>query len=177
MHLIRNISEYQKGNRVIFEHIYMDLEKILKGIKIKFRDEEIYDVVLCSIHEILLKIKIEEFSDEKYIINYIKRALVNRALDEIRVNKRDRNLVNFNSEILEINSNNLRNSLSLDSSIEFYDLLKRLNDREKMIIERYFRYQESIAEIAKDIGLSRQFVNKIKNNALTKLRKYTLGGD
>lgn len=177
MHLIRNINDYQKGNKFVFEEIYRDLEKVLKNIKIKFNDEEIYDVVLCSIHEILLKINISEFNDEKYILNYIKKAFINRALDEIKINKRDKNLINFNSELLEINSNNLRNSLSIDSSLEFYDLLKILNNREKVVIERYFRYQESIADIAKDIGLSRQFVNKIKNNALIKLRNNTFGGD
>ncbi|OPF52045.1 hypothetical protein BH721_14510 [Clostridium baratii] len=171
MNLIRSIDDYQKGDKKAFELIYNDLEDTLRSIKYMFNDEEIYDVVICSMHEIILKIKISKFDDEKYIINYIKKSLINRALDAIKANKKEKAIVSYNSDLLEININNSRNSLNIESSLEFYDLIKVLSNREKIVIERYFKYQESIADIAKDIGLSRQFVNKIKNNALIKLKK------
>ncbi|AQM58627.1 sigma-70 family RNA polymerase sigma factor [Clostridium baratii] len=171
MNLIKNINDYQKGDEKAFKLIYNDLENTLRSIKYKFNNEEIYDVVICSMHEIILKIKISNFDDDKYIINYIKKAFINRALDEIKSNKKEKEIVSYNSDLLEISINNSRNSLNIESSLEFYDLIKILNNREKIVIERYFKYQESISKIAKDMGLSRQFVNKIKNNALIKLKK------
>ncbi|MGL5479250.1 MAG: sigma factor-like helix-turn-helix DNA-binding protein, partial [Clostridium sp.] len=54
--------------------------------------------------------------------------------------------------------------------LEFNNIIKDLNKREKYIIEKFYKDRDSIIEIAKDLNLSRQFVNRVKNEALEKLK-------
>lgn len=173
MSLKEMIKLYQEGNIEVFNDIYFCLDKLLKSIKFKFNNIDIYDVVICSIHTLILKIDISKFPDEDddYIINYIKKSLMNVALDEVKKINKEKKLINYNSEITMLSMNTLFNSYFDYYNTEFEDLIKNLDEREKVVIKRFFMDQDSIVNIAKDLNLSRQFVNRIKNNALKKLKK------
>lgn len=58
------------------------------------------------------------------------------------------------------------------SGLLLHDLKDALTDEEYHIIYEHFVRQRSIQEIASQSGKSRQSVNKHKNSALRKLRKY-----
>lgn len=173
MNLKERIKLYQDGEIEVFDDIYSCLDKFLRNIKFKFNNIEIYDVVICSIHTLILKIDISKFSDgdNDHIINYIKKSLMNIALDELKRIKKEKNLISYNSEFTMLSMNTLFNSYFDNYNIEFKDLIKNLDEREQFVIKRFFMDQDSIIDIAKDLNLSRQFVNRIKNNALKKLKK------
>ena len=173
MNLKEMIRLYQDGNVDFFNSIYSYLDKFLRNIKFKFNNIEVYDAVICSIHILILKVDISKFpdADNDYIINYIKKSLMNVALDEVKKINREKKIINYNSELTLLNMNTLFNSYFDNYNIEFKDLIKNLDGREQFVIKRFFRDQDSIANIANDLNLSRQFVNRIKNNALKKLKK------
>ena len=100
---------------------------------------------------------------------YIARSLKNKFIDLYRKKKK---FSTFEVPIVDKSALNLY--VGLHSDVEFFDLLKPLSDREKRVLILHFFYGFSIVEIALIFGVSRQMINKTKNNALKKLRNYVI---
>lgn len=169
----RLIENYQGGDSNCLEEIIDILNPSLNYIKKKFKDIEIYDEVFCSIPNIVLKIKVNTISefDYGYTFNYLRKSIINKSFDIARRLKREKELICYNSDILDVKINDSNQSYLMDSDLEFFDLIKNLSEREKFIIKRFFKEQVSIIEISEELNISRQGVNKIKNKALYKLKK------
>ncbi|MGL5479593.1 MAG: RNA polymerase sigma factor, partial [Clostridium sp.] len=161
MNLITYLKKYQEGEKEAFEVIFEELEELFKFLKYRFNDEEIEEVILCLLPELLKKLNIERFNDDKHIKNYLKRCFENKAIDMIKIRYRENEIISYNTEVLNIEGNTINNSIALQSELEFNNIIKDLNKREKYIIEKFYKDRDSIIEIAKDLNLSRQFVNRV----------------
>ena len=62
----------------------------------------------------------------------------------------------------------------IESNIEVLDAIKNLNSYEKSIIKRVVLNGDSVSEVAKKTGKSRQAINQVKNRAISKLKKVYL---
>ncbi len=71
--------------------------------------------------------------------------------------------------------NTMENTNSL--KIELERLLATLSEREREVIRRFFgincEYNQSLEDIAEDLGLTRERVRQIKESALKKLRTFS----
>lgn len=173
MNLREKIENYQNGNEKEIVKILEEINSIFKIIKFKY-DEEVEGEVICYTITFLKKIDISRFENTDYLKNYIKKSLINRAKDVLKKKYKDIEKITYNTDLLEIEGNKLVNSNLMESKLEFTNLLECLNKRERKIINMFFYDKSSIQEIARELELSRQYVNKTKNRALDKLRKVYL---
>lgn len=132
---------------------------------LKYEDAK-SDLTLCFI-EIINKMSLkEEFLNDKFLLGYIKKAIINSYLNIKKYN----DVINFKEQVYEINDYD--NKIDFQSDLEFHDLLKCLSKKEKIVITLKYLNCLSDVQIAKKLNLSRQYVNKLNRQALTKIRNY-----
>lgn len=107
-----------------------------------------------------------EFKEDKYLLNYIKKTMFNKYLFLLKKYK------NFESEIMsnEQNISNIPYEKDFNVNLSFDEIIKILNEKEKMIIINHYKYDIKISKIAEKTNLSRQNINQIKLRALDKLK-------
>ena len=116
---------------------------------------------------IIQKIPLEKsnFKDDKFIIAYIKTSIKNHFCLLYSNQKKYNSIVNscvYDQKIKQCNIN---------SNLIFYDLIKVLNPKEKIILEQKFLYNYTNTEIANSLNLSRQNIQICIKRALIKLKK------
>lgn len=124
------------------------------------------ELILCfikAIHKFPMK---SERMEEKIILSYINRCIVNSYINISKSN----NKISNREYLCEIQDWNHKEDFQ--SNIEFYDLLKYLNEKEKTIITLKYLNGLSDIEISKKLNVSRQYVNKLSRQALNKIKKY-----
>ncbi|WP_035288609.1 sigma-70 family RNA polymerase sigma factor [Clostridium sp. KNHs214] len=120
--------------------------------------------------EILNKIPLEKatMKNSKFILSYINTSIKNKFIKLSKYNNAFLyNEIKLNLEItMDCNNNSIEDSLILNSALSNLSKYQR-----KIIIDKFFKEKSEI-EISKELGISRQAVNKTKNIALKKLKKY-----
>lgn len=175
--LYENIVLCQNGNKNAMEYVIKKFEGLINKSKMSFPQNiyfNSYDVednkqdLILSLINIVNKIPMDNsgFKNEGCLVNYIYKALLNSRKD-MYINKNiKRNVIEnkYLSSVVEFKDN------YFVEDIEIEDMLKYLTEKEKRVIKYKFINDNSEAEIAEILGITRQTVNKIKNNALRKLR-------
>lgn len=120
--------------------------------------------------EILNKIPLEKatMKNSKFILAYINTSIKNKFIKLSKYNNAFLyNEIKLNLEItMDCNNNSIEDSLILNSALSNLSKYQR-----KIIIDKFFKEKSDI-EISKELEISRQAVNKTKNIALKKLKKY-----
>lgn len=102
----------------------------------------------------------KHFLEDKYLVNYIIKSIKRKYL----------HLLNEYTNI-EITKNiEFIGDYYLNSDLYFYDLIKNLNHREQYILILHFKKCLKISDIANKLNYSRQHINAIKIEALSKLK-------
>lgn len=173
--LFNLIIHYQQGEDFCMEEILCILSPSLNYIKKKFNNIEIYDELFCSVPFIISNFNADVISNYSFdhAVNYLKKSIINKGFSIAKRLKNENDRICYNSEILNVKTNDISQSCYIDSDIEFLDLIKNLSNKEQFVIKSYFKDQETVVSISEKLHISRQGVNKIKNNALNKL-KYEL---
>lgn len=117
--------------------------------------------------KVLQRIRIDKgnFTEDKYIISYIKKSIINRY---IALSKQLSKVSRYESEA-DINLIYADND---EDVLEMCDLLKDLTEIERKVIILKYMYMMKDSEIAILNNISRQAVNQAKNRAISKLRLY-----
>ena len=102
---------------------------------------------------------------ECQLTNYFICALRYKAIDLYRKNKKGIEEV-FMEEIPEVAEN-----ISHTTEMVLFQSIQKLSIRQQIVLIKKYFYGYSDIEIASMLGISRQAVNKIKRNAIEKLRK------
>lgn len=63
------------------------------------------------------------------------------------------------------------------SNVKLYNAVKALSFKEKMVLFSLYSQNKNINQIAKEMGIARETVWRLKNRTLDKLMKYILGGN
>ncbi|QCH29051.1 sigma-70 family RNA polymerase sigma factor [Clostridium tyrobutyricum] len=134
------------------------------------------DLIICLIEVIrdMPIAKNPKFKEDKYIVGYIytsiKRKYVQLYKEHLNIISRETELnLNVISDYYLDESWNL-----IDSRIFILSLMNKLSQYQKYIIKKIFLYDFSVSDLANELNISRQSVNRAKNRALNNLRKYAV---
>ncbi len=148
----------------ILSHFHPTIKKLSNGL---YYEEAETDLIIVFL-ELIKSMNIKRFSnaDEKQIASFIHKYLKNKSLNLFRDNKtRYKPCIEANYDLLEDKSiPNICNSLFISL------LLDSLIPLQREVIVYKFVYGFSDKEIAKQLKVSRQAINRIKNRALNNLR-------
>lgn len=116
---------------------------------------------------LLTDIKVDRFTTDNDVIFYIKACIENKGKEiEKDIKKlREREVCCSDSFFLE-NDNNCNDDFS---DIEFKDLINQLGKKERQILYKRYYLQFTDAEIAEELHISRQAINKCRRKALEKI--------
>mgnify|MGYP003371248249 FL=1 len=180
--LYENVLLSQKGDKKATEYIINKFEILINKYKMSFIKEiyfNNYDVednkqdLIVSLINIVNKIPIDnpEFKNEGCLVNYIYKSILNSRKD-MYINKNiKRYFIESQSLISMVELKDKSFVKYIESNIELEDMLKCLTKKEQMVIKYKFLNDKSEVEIAEIMGTSRQWINRIKNTALKKLKE------
>lgn len=98
---------------------------------------------------------------DKAVLSYISKSVKN---EYIKISKRENNI-----NKVELDLCNELESEYFEEDFSFIELFKELTEKESYIIKLIYIYGFSVTEIVQTMQITRQAVNKSKNNGLRKL--------
>lgn len=108
----------------------------------------------------------ESFKEDKYIVSYICTS-VHRHFCHLYA-KQKKHLEN-EIEVEDFTQINVGTTFN-ESNMIFYDLIKDLKPKEKLILEQKYIYNLTNSEIARSLNVSRQNVQACLNRSFAKLK-------
>jgi toxin-associated regulator BotR len=127
--------------------------------------------LIIFLYDILTKINISKFSSNDYIEHYIKRCL-KREFIRLKNRSYADYKISFDSDLLDINLNNIKDNYQDLTFFNFSDLINILSPVDKKIIKLRYYNSLSDSEISALLNISRQAVHKRRTEALKKLKTY-----
>ena len=167
--LIPLIEAYQQGNRQEFEKIYSVFEKLIAYYARRFQhDEDALQEFNVFLIEILYQIPLDRFCMDKSrgLQKYISVSIRNQYIFYSKCKqKNDAMFVGFCEPIAGYQS-------SEDQRLMLLEGLSLLPDKQKRVIVDKYVYGYSDAEIAENLHISRQAVNRLKSRGLSALKAF-----
>lgn len=169
--LIFKIIDVKKNNNdenildilAIFDNIINKYSRKLNGEDTK---QDLY-VFLIKLINNIDNLTIVNYED-KQVLSYFSKALKNEYIRLSKKNNREKSNEYYNYEEI------VWGYTLIESNIEVLDVINSLNSYEKSIINRVILNGDSVSEVAKETGKSRQAINQAKNRAISKLKKVYL---
>lgn len=166
--LYKLIEESKKGNKECLLKVICRFNPLLRKYSRKLNyDGSESDLIICIL-EIIYTIPINnnKMQQDECIVGYINVSIKHKY---IYLSKKYTNIMSreteFNTDILEENYNQLsENSLYLEN------LMDNLPKLQQEIIKQIYFKGTSEKDIAKQLNISRQAVNRAKNRALKNLK-------
>lgn len=149
-------------------------KKTIKSYNNKFYDDDIESIIIINLMNAIEKINLDNFNgyEEAKLINYFVKVIKNTYIQELNnFYKRNEKVVLAELNDLDYQNKNLTNYIDFDVDLIFYETINSLSNNEKDILIKYFIYNMTCSEIAKDKNVSRQYIFNVKKNVLLKLKK------
>lgn len=143
------------------------------GTRLGYQDA-FFDLRTCFI-KLVYEVNLNNFSEEKYLLSYIKKSIYHSYIDLSKKDIKNSKQIPFSTFGEEGNYFEDNKIYVYDSSI-LLEVKSILLPKELLVIYNIYFNDMSVAEIAQSLGVSRQYINRIKNKALEKLRLYFKGG-
>lgn len=148
--------------------LFTKFKPLLHHLAYRLHSEDAESEMTLVFFELLNKIDIKKFRlrADGVIVSYISRSIYHGYCEVVR--KRGKYPIIVDIDDCDI-ANDMRfsYSLSIDFLLPFDDILSQ---REKTVLKMMFEKELKCAEIARTMGVSRQYVSKIKRQALRKVR-------
>ncbi|WP_132996056.1 sigma-70 family RNA polymerase sigma factor [Sporanaerobacter acetigenes] len=161
-----------KGNENAMLKLIKEFQPLIKKYSYLVDYENSESELTLTFIKTLYKIPINnpKFKQDKYIISYINKSIRNKYI----YLSKNRNKIYYYESPINLDITQTPYQTNIGNKLFINDLLLTLTKREREIINlKYFKEYSDI-EISKKFGISRQAVNKTKNIAITKMRKYIL---
>lgn len=161
------ISKTKDGNEEATLEIIQRFTPLIKKYSKKLRYDGAETDLLITLLESIKNLSKMSRLNEGIIVNYIKRSIVNKY---IFLSKRYVNLIYHE---VELDTNIRLDSEEKDpcDDVCTKHMLDKLTDMQrKILIELYIR-QKTESELAAQLKVSKQAINKTKNRALKKLKQ------
>ena len=162
--LLELITYAQKGNMEAFSSLIMNFEQDLyriASIRLKSADD-IDDAIQMTIEKALKNIK--KLKEPQYIKTWIIRILINNCND---ICKRKKKNIEYN-ETIESNVKNYNEEI--EAKLDFYILIKSLNDKEKIAMTLYYSENLTTKKISKILKEPESTIRNRISRAVKKLR-------
>lgn len=169
MSLYHQLREWKNGNKEVVEDILALFHPTIRKLSSGLYYEEAETDMIIKFLELISKLDLRRFrdADDKQIFKYIHKYLRNRSLDLFRKHKsRDISCIHVDCDLLI----EQRNSY-VENTVLISMLIASLNPFQREVITRKYIYGFSDREIAKQVGKSRQAINRIRKKALRGIRK------
>ena len=163
--LYMQIKEFQRNNMEIFPQIFSQFERLIYTYSARIDYEDAFQELTVFLVELLYKIDLKRLKDSIDLKKYIAVSIRNKY---IHISRERQKLLLEQNQYFEM-------------GIEYFDpavkeilksAIKNLSkNQQKTIIYKYI-YCYSDAEIADELEITRQAVNRTKNRALNSLRAY-----
>lgn len=166
--LLPLIIEYQKGNMKNFNIIYDEFEKLMMFYSHRLDCEDPFQELNVYFVELLFQVPLNKFNlDNSYgLKKYIAVSIRNKY---ILLSKRAQIEKNLFIEYLDEVS---AYTVDYEEEWTLKKAITTLTDKQKRIINKKFFHGYTDSEIAKDLNISRQAVNRLKIRALSTLREF-----
>ncbi|MCC5467581.1 sigma-70 family RNA polymerase sigma factor [Pelosinus baikalensis] len=166
------VKKAQMGNE---KYMLQILEKFNPLIK-KYNRQLNYDgaesdliIALIEIIKYIPVFKNINLQKDNCIVGYISISIKNKY---IKLSKKYMDIVNNETSLdLNILSTSEEDQRLIDNRIYVLDLLDKLPNYQKRIINNIYIQNVSETDLAKELNISRQSVNRAKNRALNNLKK------
>ncbi len=161
------IEKIKNGDMSAFPVIYDEFKRLITFFAVKLHYEDASADLILFFMELICNMNLSRFDDDdgddikKYIVASIKNKYVSVLSQRIRE-------ASFNYELYEGYASVTE---KVTDRICLRNGFKALPEPEKSIILYRYYYGYSIAEIADEMNITRQSVNKRKNKALKIMRK------
>ncbi len=160
------VYEYRRGNEEKFLDLIDKFDPLLSKLQRNSQYEDMKNDLILFLLNLINKISLENFKEDKYIISYISKSLTNQY---IYINKKYQ--LEFNLK-LYLNEDIINNESYKDfDNIIFKDRVKVLTEKEREVILKIYFYGFTEAQIGREKNISRQAIHKTHVRALNKLKK------
>lgn len=164
------IIDFQ-SKKINFEEIFSYYKNFVFSLAKKYFIFDYINDISSKLWSIVSILDISKFKNSIEIDKYIFNSLKNFCVDIHRNINKNKGFIIYNSKIIETNLNNDIYSEKMDDSLlNFYSIIKPLPKKQRKIIDLKYHYCFSNVEIAKELCISRQAVNKNIKSALNKLK-------
>lgn len=164
------IEKSKDGDKEALNEIVNRFKGTIKKFSRELNYEEAETDLIIGVIETIERIKLSnlELKNEGAIVNYIYNSISNKKTELYRKHVKGINEeLEINLEITEDKSN-----YQVEDKIFIDNLLDLLTDIQRIILVEKFMKGYSDVEIANNLQISRQAVNKAKNRALKRLKRY-----
>lgn len=169
---LKNLIKLYKQGEVDFGDLLEPIMPTIKIISSKYSFKVLEEDLITFLWQLLEKVSIENFINDKVLYSYIYISLNNFCKSTLAP-KTKFNII-YNSNMSDIELEKESSSQLDDSWIIFNNLIQDLPDNQKKIIYLRYGYCFSDKEIADYLNISRQSVHKNRNVALNKITKSLL---
>lgn len=168
--LIELAIQAKNGNIEAFSELVINLEQDLYRIaSIRLKSIEDIDDALQSTIEQALK-NIKKLKKPQYIKTWIIKILINNCN---AVYKNNKNKAEFNENV-KLNIKNYNDEVN--SKLDFYIMIKDLNEKEKLAITLYYSENLTTKEISKILKEPESTIRNRVSRAIMKLKEKYEGG-
>ena len=161
------LKEIKQQNMSRFGEIFAEFERLLACFRFRLKDDDATQELTLFFLELLTSIDTDKFvSDESEALRrYIAVCLRNRY---IALSKRQSAYRAMCGELYE----GLASDMLSEEKIELKHALRRLPDKQRLVIVYRYLYGYSIEEIAALLCITRQAANQLKKRGLSTLKTY-----
>ena len=160
------VTKAQKGDKEAFTEIVILLkEDLYKIAKTRITNEaDIEDAIQETMIEAYKSIK--KLKDKKKIKQWLITILINKCNRIYRKKyKKDVSIEEYNLDYLKTNNIN-----EVDNKLNFYDIIKNLNYKERIIVVLYYMEEYSVKEIKEILKMKENTINTHLYRARQKLK-------
>ena len=173
--LICEIKENKENFSILVQRFHPLIKKYTR-ILYKDEEEEMYAEFVAALWEAVCSIVF--YDDEGQVISYLTNALKNKYLELYRKSRR------YHDHTIEIEQCELEGKRSEDNSLDnmlITDELQRMRDglkgRKRQIFDLIFLKDNTDLEAASELGISRQYVHRIKKELVKMIKEEVLDID
>ncbi|WP_347449171.1 sigma factor-like helix-turn-helix DNA-binding protein [Terrisporobacter vanillatitrophus] len=161
------VKLYKNGEKDALVEIVDIFRPIINKYKRNSYCEDMDNELIVFMITVLEKMPVRNdlLDNEKYLFSYIFKSLKNKYM---RINQKS--YLRYKNELLNYDVLGYYGHESLQSDVEFQDIIKDLSNREKDILNKKYLYNLNESDIARELNTSRQYINKVHKNALNKLK-------
>lgn len=156
------ITNIQSGELSYLNTLLDELESIINNMSKNLPYPEAKTDLIIFLIELSKKINIDNYHSDNILKWTIIKSLKNKKIDLFRKN--------IKSNIKEC-SLTLEIPFEMHSNIEIEDILSKLPLNQRIVLKERFINQKSDIEIANELGVTRQAINRSKNRGLKNLKK------
>lgn len=167
--MIRDLVQDAKTDKQSMYLLLQQFRSLINKYSRVLKYEEAKTDIIIAFIEMIKVIDLDKLQHDGEIVNYIHKTMKNKKVDLFRKNilSKTNNELVINEDIIADDNVNY-----IESNIMINDILDKLSKKQRIVLKRKLFFHYSDRDIAEDLKISRQAVNRIKNRGIKKIKQY-----